>query len=158
MSNPWLGWTCGHFAFCQPGRENLCDQAMFTGCHLDGGYAENLVADQRVCFPTRSLLCTERRNVSGDGFGICLGKCMIHRQHRRTVGALPGLLKHQDLMAHIAGMLARHPWNHPLTPPSVPWQALHAGTPLSGDPWRKITSPRVSDVPLSACMARWLAK
>lgn len=34
---PWLGWTCGHCAFCRPGRENLCDSARFTGCHLDGG-------------------------------------------------------------------------------------------------------------------------
>ncbi|OMQ39028.1 zinc-dependent alcohol dehydrogenase family protein [Pseudomonas putida] len=47
---PWLGWTCGQCAFCQTGRENLCDQAMFTGCHLDGGYAEYVVADQRFCF------------------------------------------------------------------------------------------------------------
>jgi propanol-preferring alcohol dehydrogenase len=47
---PWLGWTCGQCAFCQSGRENLCDQAMFTGCHLDGGYAEYVVADQRFCF------------------------------------------------------------------------------------------------------------
>jgi propanol-preferring alcohol dehydrogenase len=37
---PWLGRTCGAFAFCQSDRENLCDQAMFTGCDLDGGYAE----------------------------------------------------------------------------------------------------------------------
>jgi propanol-preferring alcohol dehydrogenase len=48
---PWLGWTCGQCVFCQIGRENLCDQAMFTGCHLDGGYAEYVVADQRFCFP-----------------------------------------------------------------------------------------------------------
>ncbi|WP_131107220.1 zinc-dependent alcohol dehydrogenase family protein [Pseudomonas sp. Sample_10] len=47
---PWLGWTCGHCSFCQAGRENLCDQARFTGCHLDGGYAEYVVADQRFCF------------------------------------------------------------------------------------------------------------
>ena len=39
--------TC---AFCQIGRKNLCDQAMLTGCHLDGGYAEYVVADQRFCF------------------------------------------------------------------------------------------------------------
>src|SRR5712692_4915591 len=48
---PWLGWTCGQCAFCQSGRENLCDRAHFTGYTLDGGYAEYTLADQRFCFP-----------------------------------------------------------------------------------------------------------
>ncbi|CAI8924631.1 putative alcohol dehydrogenase AdhA [Pseudomonas sp. IT-P100] len=47
---PWLGWTCGECGFCRSGRENLCDHAQFTGCHLDGGYAEYTVADPRFCF------------------------------------------------------------------------------------------------------------
>jgi alcohol dehydrogenase, propanol-preferring len=47
---PWLGWTCGYCAFCLSGRENLCDQACFTGYTLDGGYADYTVADQRFCF------------------------------------------------------------------------------------------------------------
>lgn len=109
-----------------------------------------------LCDPprARSLLCSERRHVSGDGFGICLGKCMIHRQHRRTAGALPGLLKHQDLMAHISGMLARHPWNHPIGPAVRPVARAARRPPLSGKPWRKITSPRASEIPMSACMAQ----
>ncbi|MBV8576361.1 MAG: zinc-dependent alcohol dehydrogenase family protein [Acetobacteraceae bacterium] len=48
---PWLGWTCGVCAFCRSGRENLCAQARFTGYQIDGGYAEEAVADQRFCFP-----------------------------------------------------------------------------------------------------------
>ena len=48
---PWLGWTCGECDFCRTGRENLCDQARFTGYTLDGGYAEFAVADERFCFP-----------------------------------------------------------------------------------------------------------
>jgi alcohol dehydrogenase, propanol-preferring len=48
---PWLGWTCGECAYCRSGRENLCDQARFTGYTLDGGYAEYTVADARYCFP-----------------------------------------------------------------------------------------------------------
>jgi len=48
---PWLGWTCGACEYCRTGRENLCDQARFTGYTLDGGYAEYTVADQRYCFP-----------------------------------------------------------------------------------------------------------
>ena len=47
---PWLGWTCGECSFCRSGRENLCDRARFTGYTLDGGYAENTVADERFCF------------------------------------------------------------------------------------------------------------
>jgi propanol-preferring alcohol dehydrogenase len=47
---PWLGWTCGECAFCRSGRENLCDQARFTGYTRDGGYAEFTVADARCCF------------------------------------------------------------------------------------------------------------
>ncbi len=46
---PWLGWTCGTCDYCRAGRENLCDQARFTGYTLDGGYAEWAVADERFC-------------------------------------------------------------------------------------------------------------
>jgi len=48
---PWLGWTCGECEYCRGGRENLCDQARFTGYTRDGGYAECTVADQRYCVP-----------------------------------------------------------------------------------------------------------
>jgi len=47
---PWLGWTDGECAFCRSNRENLCDQARFTGYTIDGGYAEFTVADSRFCF------------------------------------------------------------------------------------------------------------
>jgi propanol-preferring alcohol dehydrogenase len=48
---PWLGWTDGECRYCRSGRENLCEQARFTGYQLDGGYAERAVADERYCFP-----------------------------------------------------------------------------------------------------------
>jgi alcohol dehydrogenase, propanol-preferring len=48
---PWLGHTCGHCRYCVSERENLCDDARFTGYTLNGGYAEYAVADQRYCFP-----------------------------------------------------------------------------------------------------------
>jgi propanol-preferring alcohol dehydrogenase len=48
---PWLGWTCGKCEFCTSGRENLCPNARFTGCDIDGGMAEYAVADRRFCFP-----------------------------------------------------------------------------------------------------------
>ena len=48
---PWLAWTCGVCQFCRRGQENLCEQARFTGCHVDGGYAEYVVAHERFCLP-----------------------------------------------------------------------------------------------------------
>jgi propanol-preferring alcohol dehydrogenase len=48
---PWLGWTDGTCRYCMSGRENLCDEARFTGYDLEGGYAEYAVADERFCFP-----------------------------------------------------------------------------------------------------------
>lgn len=48
---PWLGWTCGTCAHCREGRENLCLSACFTGYTIDGGFAEETVADERFCFP-----------------------------------------------------------------------------------------------------------
>jgi alcohol dehydrogenase, propanol-preferring len=47
---PWLGWTDGVCVYCRSGRENLCDNARFTGYDFDGGYAEYAVADARYCF------------------------------------------------------------------------------------------------------------
>jgi alcohol dehydrogenase, propanol-preferring len=47
---PWLGWTDGDCAYCRAGRENLCDNARFTGYTIDGGYADFTVADARYCF------------------------------------------------------------------------------------------------------------
>jgi propanol-preferring alcohol dehydrogenase len=48
---PWLSFTCQHCRYCLSHRENLCDNARFTGYQLDGGYADYTVADQRFCFP-----------------------------------------------------------------------------------------------------------
>jgi propanol-preferring alcohol dehydrogenase len=51
---PWLGWTDGTCRYCRSGRENLCDNARFTGYQRDGGYAQAAVADERFCFPIPS--------------------------------------------------------------------------------------------------------
>jgi propanol-preferring alcohol dehydrogenase len=48
---PWLGSTCGRCRYCRKGQENLCDNPLFTGYTIDGGYAEYTVADHRYCFP-----------------------------------------------------------------------------------------------------------
>lgn len=63
---PWLGSTCGRCGYCRAGQENLCDEARFTGCQIDGGFATHCLADARFVFPlpdgadpaaTAPLLC-----------------------------------------------------------------------------------------------------
>jgi propanol-preferring alcohol dehydrogenase len=46
---PWLGFACGSCEMCRAGRENLCPNARFTGCDVDGGFAELVIADGRFC-------------------------------------------------------------------------------------------------------------
>jgi alcohol dehydrogenase, propanol-preferring len=106
---PWLGWTCGECHYCRSRRENLCDNARFTGYTVDGGYAEYTVADQRYCFPIPSgypdaqaapLLCAgligyRSYRMAGDartlglyGFGASahiIGQIAVHQE--RTVYA-----------------------------------------------------------------------
>ncbi|HRW82086.1 MAG TPA: zinc-dependent alcohol dehydrogenase family protein [Methanothrix sp.] len=47
---PWLGYADGTCSYCRRGKENLCDNARFTGYTVDGGYAEYAVADERFAF------------------------------------------------------------------------------------------------------------
>jgi propanol-preferring alcohol dehydrogenase len=47
---PWLGWADGTCRYCREGRENLCENARFTGYDIDGGYAELTVAAEDFCF------------------------------------------------------------------------------------------------------------
>ena len=65
---PWLGYTCGECKYCCTGKENLCENALFTGYTLDGGYAEYTVAYEKYCFP----LSEEYANASGAPL-LCAG-------------------------------------------------------------------------------------
>ena len=47
---PWLGHTCGYCGYCASGRENLCDNPLFTGYTRDGGFATHAVADAAYVF------------------------------------------------------------------------------------------------------------
>lgn len=44
---PWLASTCNECRYCRAGLENLCERAQFTGCTVDGGFAEYAIADSR---------------------------------------------------------------------------------------------------------------
>jgi propanol-preferring alcohol dehydrogenase len=65
---PWLGYTCGKCKYCRQGKENLCENALFTGYTIDGGYAEYTVAYAKYCFPLDKMYA----NASGAPL-LCAG-------------------------------------------------------------------------------------
>lgn len=98
---PWLGWTCGACEYCRRGQENLCERARFTGCHLDGGYAEYLLADERFC-----LQIPERYSDAEAAPLLCAGligfRCFRKAEDARVVG-LYGF----GAAAHVLAQVAR---------------------------------------------------
>ncbi|CAD6554401.1 putative alcohol dehydrogenase AdhA [Paraburkholderia kirstenboschensis] len=106
---PWVGHTCRVCRYCLSARENLCDEARFTGYTIDGGYAERTVADSRYCFhlpaqysdvEAAPLLCAgligyRTLNMAGDarrigiyGFGAAAHiVAQVARHQQRTVYA-----------------------------------------------------------------------
>ncbi len=47
---PWLNRVCGNCRFCQEGRENLCESALFTGYDVPGGYAEYVATSKEAVY------------------------------------------------------------------------------------------------------------
>jgi len=47
----WLWRACGTCRFCLRGDENLCENALFTGYDVDGGFAEYTVAPADFVYP-----------------------------------------------------------------------------------------------------------
>jgi propanol-preferring alcohol dehydrogenase len=48
---PWLAKSCGTCKFCLNNQENLCDNALFTGYNVDGGFAEYCTAHAGFILP-----------------------------------------------------------------------------------------------------------
>ncbi len=48
---PWLYKTCGKCKYCRSGKENLCENAMFTGYDADGGFAEYVIVEEDFAYP-----------------------------------------------------------------------------------------------------------
>ncbi len=57
---PWLHSACRKCAFCQRSEENLCPNAKFTGFHVDGGYAEYMLATARYVLPIPENISDEQ--------------------------------------------------------------------------------------------------
>ncbi len=47
---PWLYSSCGTCKYCRAGKENLCENAQFTGYHVDGGYAQYHVIHENFAY------------------------------------------------------------------------------------------------------------
>ncbi len=122
---PWLGWTCGRCRYCLSDRENLCENARFTGRDIDGGFAEYAVADERFVFSlprdyphlqAAPLLCAgligyralrftgDAKRVGFYGFGaaahvVC--QVAVHEGRRVFAFTRPGDLEAQALAAEL---------------------------------------------------------
>ncbi len=134
---PWLGRSCGRCRYCRTGAENLCERPGFTGCNVDGGYADYAVADARFCLsiPVRypdseaaPLLCAgligyrayracgQARSIGLYGFGAAahlLAQIAVARQRRVFAftrdGDLDGQKFARDLGAAWAGGSSERP-------------------------------------------------
>jgi len=128
---PWLGYSCGHCRFCLRDQENLCENALFTGYTLDGGYAEYKVAHQRYCFPITGypddaeaapLLCAgligyRSYRMAGDdverlgiyGFGGAahiVAQIAVHQGKRVFAFTSPGDVEAQDFARRLGAVWA----------------------------------------------------
>jgi propanol-preferring alcohol dehydrogenase len=103
---PWLGWTCGACRYCATGRENLCEAARFTGYHIDGGYAEYSVADERYCLALPAGWSDEEAAPL-----LCAG--LIGYRALAAAGPAERLgLYGFGAAAHIVAQVARHEGRH----------------------------------------------
>ncbi len=99
---PWLGGSCGGCDYCRAGRENLCDQARYTGYQIDGGFAEYCVADARYCFTLPEAYPDEQAAPL-----LCAG-LIGYRAYRMAGEGLRLGLYGFGAAAHILIQLARH--------------------------------------------------
>jgi propanol-preferring alcohol dehydrogenase len=47
----WLYSSCGKCSYCEVRKENLCENARFTGYHVNGGYSQFIVIPERFAYP-----------------------------------------------------------------------------------------------------------
>jgi propanol-preferring alcohol dehydrogenase len=100
----WLYSTCGRCEYCTSDRENLCDEARFTGLHADGGYAEYVVVREDFAQPLPSGLPPHHAAPL-----LCAG--VIGYRALRLSGIQPGQrlgLFGFGASAHVTIQVARH--------------------------------------------------
>jgi propanol-preferring alcohol dehydrogenase len=57
---PWLYSACGKCQNCRSGYENLCPEARFTGFHVNGGFAESMLAEANYVLPIPESISNEQ--------------------------------------------------------------------------------------------------
>ncbi len=100
----WVGGACGTCAYCRRGEENLCADLVCTGYHVDGGYAEYLVARADFVYPLPDGFDDDRAAPL-----LCAG--IIGYRSLRLSGVRPGGrlgLFGFGASAHLAIQVARH--------------------------------------------------
>ena len=103
---PWLHRTCGVCEYCRAGKENLCDNATFTGYVVDGGYAQYTLAPEGFVYPIPDSFLDEHAAPL-----LCAG--IIGFRALRLSGIAPGGrlgFYGFGAAAHVAIQVARH-WN-----------------------------------------------
>jgi propanol-preferring alcohol dehydrogenase len=101
---PWLHQTCGKCEFCLRGEENLCQEARFTGFHVNGGFAENMLAQADFVLPIPHEIPDEQAAPL-----LCAGIIGYRSLHKADVspGERVGLFGF-GASAHLAIQVARH--------------------------------------------------
>ncbi len=100
----WLQGTCGSCAYCRRGAENLCRTPVFTGWHVDGGYAELVCVNEAFAYEIPEALGDDEAAPL-----LCAG--IIGYRALRRSGIEPGGrlgLYGFGSSAHIALQVARH--------------------------------------------------
>jgi alcohol dehydrogenase, propanol-preferring len=101
---PWLYSTDGTCPYCLRHNENLCENARFTGYHVNGGYAELCVVREDFAHPLPAAFSDENAAPL-----LCAG-VIGHRSYRLS-GAQPGQrlgLYGFGASAHLVLQLARY--------------------------------------------------
>ena len=99
---PWLGGSCGHCWYCRHDRENLCDDARYTGYQINGGFAEFTAADAAYCFPIPARYSDEQAAPL-----LCAG-LIGYRAYRLVESCRAIGLYGFGAAAHILIQVARH--------------------------------------------------
>lgn len=100
----WLYSTCGRCRFCRSRRENLCENARFTGFHENGGYAEYMIIPEKFAYSVPEVF-----NEVEAAPLMCAG--IIGYRSLKLCGISPGErlgLYGFGASAHIAIQIARH--------------------------------------------------
>jgi alcohol dehydrogenase, propanol-preferring len=101
---PWLHSTDHQCDYCRRGLENLCDQAQFTGYHVDGGYADYTIVHENYAYRIPEVFSDDNAAPL-----LCAG-IIGYRSYRLsgvTAGQRLGLYGF-GASAHLVLQLARH--------------------------------------------------